>query len=391
MGAGCAFCRARARAVSEAGGIRPRHSSRESREDSEQLGASVEPHAVSTQHGASAEPQVDSTKCPCPAGCLYECEYGLTTCWLCSPQNYRPDNGQCCCPCEGCYPDSESDEEGKVFVDGFRIARATSGIVRNPGQRESPLRDPMRAGPKCTKASQRRAATEHAAMATLPAFTAAATFSLRVTSPITGREILPPLQIQKHQKLRSLLRQLQYIAYNEQQRAILIRLQCDDCIIDPERSLMQCHSATEHMDVESEPIVLEMIAEPLLLTWEQLHAMPAMRKQANRGGKAACIKQRQLRAFCLEKNIDAVELTRSAYNWRLLLKTMPCLNTPDVIGPGIVGFSFRLLKEIDPNYDAALHVFELNCANGDRWHLHFHQRGNCNRRYLPFEATQPSQ
>ena len=391
MGAGCAFCRARARAVSEAGGIRPRHSSRESREDSEQLGASVEPHAVSTQHGASAEPQVDSTKCPCPAGCLYECEYGLTTCWLCSPQNYRPDNGQCCCPCEGCYPDSESDEEGKVFVDGFRIARATSGIVRNPGQRESPLKDPMRAGPKCTKASQRRAATEHAAMATLPAFTAAATFSLRVTSPITGREILPPLQIQRHQKLRSLLRQLQYIAYNEQQRAILIRLQCDDCIIDPERSLMQCHSATEHMDVESEPIVLEMIAEPLLLTWEQLHAMPAMRKQANRGGKAACIKQRQLRAFCLEKNIDAVELTRSAYNWRLLLKTMPCLNTPDVIGPGIVGFSFRLLKEIDPNYDAALHVFELNCANGDRWHLHFHQHGNCNRRYLPFEATQPSQ
>ena len=391
MGAGCAFCRARARAVSEAGGIRPRHSSRESREDSEQLGASVEPHAVSTQHGASAEPQVDSTKCPCPAGCLYECEYGLTTCWLCSPQNYRPDNGQCCCPCEGCYPDSESDEEGKVFVDGFRIARATSGIVRNPGQRESPLKDPMRAGPKCTEASKRRAATEHAAMATLPAFTAAATFSLRVTSPITGREILPPLQIQRHQKLRSLLRQLQYIAYNEQQRAILIRLQCDDCILDPERSLMQCHSATEHMDVESEPIVLEMIAEPLLLTWEQLHAMPAMRKQANRGGKAACIKQRQLRAFCLEKNTDAVELTRSAYNWRLLLKTMPCLNTPDVIGPGIVGFSFRLLKEIDPNYDAALHVFELNCANGDRWHLHFHRHGNCNRRYLPFEATQPSQ
>ena len=391
MGAGCAFCRARARAVSEAGGIRPRHSSRESREDSEQLGASVEPHAVSTQHGASAEPQVDSTKCPCPAGCLYECEYGLTTCWLCSPQNYRPDNGQCCCPCEGCYPDSESDEEGKVFVDGFRIARATSGIVRNPGQRESPLKDPMRAGPKCTKASQRRAATEHAAMATLPAFTTAATFSLRVTSPITGREILPPLQIQRHQKLRSLLRQLQYIAYNEQQRAILIRLQCDDCIIDPERSLMQCHSATEHMDVESEPIVLEMIAEPLLLTWEQLHAMPAMRKQANRGGKAACIKQRQLRAFCLEKNIDAVELTRSAYNWRLLLKTMPCLNTPDVIGPGIVGFSFRFLSESDSNYTAERHVFEFTCANGDRWHLHFHQRGNCDRRHLPFDATQPQQ
>ena len=152
---------------------------------------------------------------------------------------------------------------------------------------------------------------------------------------------------------------------------------------------MQWHAATEHMGVESKNMVLEMIAEPLLLTWEQLHAMPVMRKQAGRGGKAACIKQRQLRAYCLEKNIAVVELASSAYNWRLLLKTMPCLNTPDVIGPGIVGFSFRLLKEIDPNYHAARHVFELNSANGDRWHLHFHRHGNCDRRYLPFEATHP--
>jgi len=160
-----------------------------------------------------------------------------------------------------------------------------------------------------------------------------ATYStLTVVSPITGEKIFQPLQIQSQQKLRSLLRQLQHIAYNEHQRAILIRLKCDDCILDPERPVVQYHAATEHMGVESEPMVLEMIAEPLLLTWEQLHAMPAMRKQANRGGKAACIKQRQLRAFCFEKNIDAVELTRSAYNWRLLLKTMPCLNTPDVIG-----------------------------------------------------------
>jgi hypothetical protein len=159
--------------------------------------------------------------------------------------------------------------------------------------------------PKWTKASQRRAATEHATIAVLPASTAPATFSLsvhlRVASPITGEEIFQPLQIQRQQKLRSLLRQLQHIAYNEHQRAILIRLKCDDCILDPERPVMQYHAATEHMGVESEPMVLEMIAEPLLLTWEQLLAMPAMRKQAGRGGKAACIKQRQLRAFCFEK------------------------------------------------------------------------------------------
>jgi len=247
--------------------------------------------------------------------------------------------------------------------------------------------------PKWTKASQRRAATEHTAIAILPAANTADTLNLnvnlRVTSPFTGKEIFPPIQIQRQQNLRSFVRQLQHLAYKEHQRAILIRLKCDDCIIDPEKSVMQCHAATEHMGVESKNMVLEMIAEPLLLTWEQLHAMPAMRKQAGRGGKAACIKQRQLRADCLENNIATVELSRSAYNWRLLLKTMPCLNTPDVIGPGIVGFSFRLLKEIDPNYHAARHVFELNCANGDRWHLHFHRHGNCDRRYLPFEATHP--
>ena len=246
--------------------------------------------------------------------------------------------------------------------------------------------------PKWTKAWQRRAATEHAALAVLPASIAAATFSpsvhLRVVSPFTSEEIFQPLQIPRQQKLRSLLRQLQHIAYSEHQRAILIRLKCDDCVLDPERPVMQYHAATEHMGLESGPIVLEMIAEPLLLTWQQLLAMPAMRKQAGRGGRDACDKQRQLRALCLEKNIAVVDLAKSAYNWRLLLKTKTCLNIPDVIGPGIVGFSFRLLREIDPNYDAARHVFELNCADGGRWHLHFHKRGNCDRRYLPFEATQ---
>ena len=247
--------------------------------------------------------------------------------------------------------------------------------------------------PKRTRTRQRRAATERTAIAILPAANTTDTLDLsvhlRVASPFTGEEIFPPIQIQRQQNLRSFVRQLQHLAYNEHKRAIRIRLKCGDRIIDPEKSVMQCHAATEHMGVESKNMVLEMIAEPLLLTWEQLHAMPVMRKQAGRGGKAACIKQRQLRAYCLEKNIAVVELASSAYNWRLLLKTMPCLNTPDVIGPGIVGFSFRLLKEIDTNYHAALHVFELNCANGDRWHLHFHQHGNCDRRYMPFEATQP--
>ena len=208
---------------------------------------------------------------------------------------------------------------------------------------------------------------------------------ITVESSVSGEQIFGPLRIQRTQSTSSLLRQLQHIAYTEHQSALLVRLTFDDCLLDSSRPVMQYHAATEHMDVESEPkVVFKMIAEPLLLTWEQLFAMYCFRKRAGRGGKAACLKQRELRAFCFENNIARVDLARSAYNWRLLLKTMPCLNTPDVIGPGIVGFSFCLLSEIDPNYAAERHVFELTCANGDRWHLHFHQRGNCDRRHLPW-------
>ena len=70
--------------------------------------------ACTTQDHVAAQSQetpgalVESTRCPCPAGCLYEGEYGLATWLLCSPQNCT--NGQCCGPCAGCYPDSEPEE-----------------------------------------------------------------------------------------------------------------------------------------------------------------------------------------------------------------------------------------------------------------------------------------
>jgi hypothetical protein len=297
--------------------------------------------------------------------------------------------------------------QSSEFEDCCSVAAATehselsvNAVERHTTAQSLPMHRWHCHGAACT-------ATEHAATAALPAATAAATAATRtatkhahqaealmqtsrsvqitVESSVSGEQIFGPLRIQRTQSTSSLLRQLQHIAYTEHQSALLVRLTFDDCLLDSSRPVMQYHAATEHMDVESEPkVVFKMIAEPLLLTWEQLFAMPAMRKRAGRGGKAACLKQRELRAFCFENNIARVDLARSAYNWRLLLKTIPCLNTPDVIGPGIVGFSFCLLSEIDPNYAAERHVFELTCANGDRWHLHFHQRGNCDRRHLPW-------
>ena len=230
------------------------------------------------------------------------------------------------------------------------------------------------------------------------------TVQIIIESALSGEQIFGPLRMQQNQKASVLVRKLQHYVYTYKQSSVLIRLTFNDCILDPSKPMLQYHAATEHRTIESEPTaVFKMIAEPPILTWEQLVAMPWMRKRAGRGGKAACRKQRELRALCLEKGIHKIDLARSDYNWPLLLKTMPCLNTPDVIGGGIVGFSFRFLSEIDPNYlytrrwerqmytqdHGRRHVFELNCANGDRWHLHFHQRGNCDRKHLPFDATQP--
>lgn len=238
------------------------------------------------------------------------------------------------------------------------------------------------------------AATEHSVLWTVAV----------IESAVSGKQIFGPLRMQQDQKASVLLRKLQHYVYTYKQSSVLIRLTFNDCILDPSKPMLQYHAATEHNTIESEPkAVFKMIAEPPILTWEQLVAMPWMTKRAGRGGKAACRKQRELRALCLEKGIHKIDLARSDYNWPLLLKTMPCLNTPDVIGGGIVGFSFRFLSEIDPNYlytrrvepqmytqdHGRRHVFELNCANGDRWHLHFHQRGNCDRKHLPFDATQP--
>ena len=149
--------------------------------------------------------------------------------------------------------------------------------------------------------------------------------------------------------------------------------------------------------LQSEPnVVFKMIAQPVLLTWEELDAMPELDSTPRFDlyqRKHAWKKQIDPRSYTFRNNIDEIDLSGSLeFNWRLLLKTVYCLNTPDMIGPGIVGFSFRFLSEIDPNYAAERHVFELTCANGDRWHLHFHQRGNCHRRYLPWStATEESE
>ena len=224
------------------------------------------------------------------------------------------------------------------------------------------------------------------------------TVTLRVVSALSAEHIFGPLRIQRTEKVSWLIRQLQHISFSENPHRIgkQIQLVWNDRILDPMRPVPLLDLAP------SQELVLSMIAEPVLLSWDQLVAMPAMRKRAGRGGKGACVKQRQLRVFCFENNIRQVDLSNSDYDWRLLLKTVPSLRTKAVIGPGVVSFMFRLLDYIDCNHRVyeligqhtkhaedmgERHVFEMSCANGDRWHLHFHQRGSCHLEQLKFNGT----
>jgi hypothetical protein len=226
--------------------------------------------------------------------------------------------------------------------------------------------------------------------------------SLEVMSALTGEHMFGPFRLQPHEKVSVLLRRLQHLAFtdNPDESSKRIQLTLNDRILDPSMSVLQ---STADLDVAlSRKLTLNMITEQVLLTWDQLVAMPAMRKRAGRGGKGACDIQRRLRLYCFENKIREVDLSKSDYDWPLLLKTMPSLNTQTVIGPGVIGFMFRLLDNIDLNYapggvahrnftvhggdTGERHAFEISCANGDLWHVHFHQKGSCDLEHLPYEG-----
>ena len=112
----------------------------------------------------------------------------------------------------------------------------------------------------------------------------------------------------------------------------------------------------------------------------------------------------QMRQHCIDNAVDAIDISDSDYAWRLLLKTITSHSKKRLIGPGITGIAFRLLNTIDPNYEPGgpyqqimheagdtcagdrgrRHVFEINSANGDMWHTHFHWSNDVDLEHFPF-------
>ena len=99
----------------------------------------------------------------------------------------------------------------------------------------------------------------------------------------------------------------------------------------------------------------------------------------NFGGKAACLKQRELRTRLLATADKREEdLTFSDFNWKAVLKSLP--TGAEIVGTGVCRFTFRLLSDVcDHNYikvdSGERHVFEVTRADGSSVHLHFHKNG----------------
>ena len=121
------------------------------------------------------------------------------------------------------------------------------------------------------------------------------------------------------------------------------------------------------------------LAEPSIFTPQDFKNLAC----ALIGGKAACIKQRELRAQLLATTDSRdVDLTFSDFNWKAMLKSLPC--GAELVGTGISKFSFRLLSDVrDHNYikldTGERHVFEVKRSDGSAAHLHFHKNGKLDK------------
>jgi len=126
------------------------------------------------------------------------------------------------------------------------------------------------------------------------------------------------------------------------------------------------------------------VGTTVLLSWEDLEAMT---HTPGWGGVRAHSEQRRFRKCCMNEKKWELDLSDTTayptYDWKQLLKGLPKARSDLLVGQGIVKFTFRLLQNArDHNYvgrdkedTGERHIFLITCADGVRWHLHFHKDG----------------
>ena len=230
---------------------------------------------------------------------------------------------------------------------------------------------------------------------------------------VSGETVFTSLLVDPDQEVRLLLRRLQYRTFKQNQDAegTQIQLICNGHKLEPSMPLLQAVAQDNEAVVlqsiaddarENTRFELEMVMQPVLLSWTQLTTMPLMRKRTGRGAAGAHRLQRRLRYYCYEHNMREVDLSRSDYDWRLLLRNMPRMLKhfeESLLAGGVVAFRFCLLDQEDPNYadrrsfmhahdTGDRHVFEICCADGHLCHMHFHRSRPCDVVHMLYDEAE---
>ena len=188
------------------------------------------------------------------------------------------------------------------------------------------------------------------------------TLTFTVKSAMTDETEFDELESHRQSGIAGILRLLYHIAYTQYQIPCRMQLILKNQILDSSNDPL-----TMITDPKESRVEFHVVRGPLLLTWHELcEKIPRPAYEMRTNGRA---KQIELRNHCYENEICEVDLADDTYDWRLLLRSMPETNHSQVIEPGVVGFTFRLLS-LQFDQDPA---FEITLAHGDRWHLRFHR------------------
>ena len=227
---------------------------------------------------------------------------------------------------------------------------------------------------------------------------------VEVRNACTGEHMLGPLPIYPTEKVGSLMRRLQYHAWNVRanddptKRFKIIFRGCELHPLDDMRWAILDGMPFPMIDT-TQKIVLKAIAVPVLLSWDQFLAMPAIRDRHSGIDDAYTKLIRPLRRLCNETAGNAIDISEHwAYDWRQLLKIMPTHSTRQLIGLGITGVAFwhvnpseddREIFPLNPiDCEDACSFFEITSANGDQWHINIHTSADsqltCSLDHFPF-------
>jgi hypothetical protein len=141
---------------------------------------------------------------------------------------------------------------------------------------------------------------------------------------------------------------------------------------DNEEPTTAIDEGTQHEDA------IPVLALPSVCNFQEMQEMQPVQGM---GGKAACVKQRELRQLCLQNEVFEIDVTETWPEWRAVLRALPQQMQHLIIGHGITQVKFRLLEgSRDANYakkDAGeRHVFEILRVDTSAVHLHYHKNGS---------------